>query len=486
MGVGRSSLAAVSAALALLVAAPMAAAAVPAQGALSQDERVSGLWYADRMKFDQIREQGLTGKGITIAVVDDAINLDAPELQGADIEVRGQFCKNRATGDSPPAVSDELARSHGTNVVSMLVGNGVAGDGELGTQGIVPEAKILFYAVGSPEESFSESGDPVCEAYNPVKKEFEADTARDNSDEAEWPINNPAALAARQAVADGASIVSVSSVESIFAAGWENTQIHAMRAGVPIVAGSTNPTASGTLEYLLPFGMNGVVAVNGVDRDGGVIQGLNIYGTDIEEAKGSSNLAFAGPASDLLMPSGKDAWEPALGSGTSYATPLVAGTIALGLEKYPSASAFQILQVMIRTTGLNELSDPVWDGPKYGFGIVNPVAMLAVDPTTYPDENPLFVVRLDDPRCGVDPVDFSDCDWAYMNPIAEEVWPPGGSEGEVTGGNTAHAMNGVVVGALIVFGIGILAAAVIVPIVLARSRKTRERTLEHVEQNVED
>lgn len=486
MGIGQSSLTVISAAIALLVVAPVAAAALPAHGEISQDERAAGLWYADRMKFDQIREQGLTGSGVTIAVVDDAINLDAPELQGADIEVRGQFCRNRATGDSPPAVSDELARSHGTNVVSMLVGNGVAGDGGLGTQGIVPNAKILFYAVGSPEESFSEGGDPVCEAYNPVKKEFEADTARDNSDEAEWPINNPAALAARQAVADGADVVSVSSVESIFAAGWENAQIHAMRAGVPIVAGSTNPTASGTVEYLLPFGMNGVVAVNGVDRDGKVIQGLNIYGTDVEEAKGSSNLAFAGPASELLVPSGKDAWGPALGSGTSYATPLVAGTIALGLEKNPSASAFQVLQVMIRTTGVKKLSDPVWDGPKYGFGVVNPVAMLAVDPTTYPDQNPLFVVGLDDPRCGVEPVDFTDCDWAYMNPIADDVWPSGASEELVNGGKTAQAVSGVVVGALVVFGIGILAAAVIVPIVLARSRKAREKSFELVEQNVED
>ena len=141
---------------------PLAAGAVPHKAALADEERAAGLWYADRMKFDQIREQGLTGSGITIAVVDDAINLDAPELQGANIEVRGQFCRNRETGDSPPAVSDDLARSHGTNVVSMLVGNGVAGDGGLGTQGIVPKAKILFYAVGAPEESFAESGDPVC------------------------------------------------------------------------------------------------------------------------------------------------------------------------------------------------------------------------------------------------------------------------------------------------------------------------------------
>ena len=48
--------------VALLVAAPAAASALTVRTELSPDERAAGLWYADRMKFDQIREQGLTGK----------------------------------------------------------------------------------------------------------------------------------------------------------------------------------------------------------------------------------------------------------------------------------------------------------------------------------------------------------------------------------------------------------------------------------------
>lgn len=461
----------------MLLAAPVAAAALPAQTEISQDERAAGLWYADRMKFDQIREQGLTGKGIKIAVIDSAINLDAPELQGASIDVRGQFCRNKETGEEPPAVSDELVRRHGTDVVSMLVGNGVAGDGGAGTQGIVPDAEVLFYAVGAPEDSLAEGGGMGCEAYNAVTGEFESDDPRGSSDPAEFPINNPTALAARQAIADGADIISISIVESVFAAGWELTQIHAMRAGVPIVAGSTNPTASGTVEYLLPFGMNGVVAVGGVDADAKPIRGLNIYGTDIEDARGASNLAVAGPALQMLAPSSDEGWGPSLGSGTSLATPLIAGTIALGLEKYPSATASQVIQTLIRTTGGDGLSELNWSNKNFGYGIVNATGMLAVDPTQFPDENPLYVMTADDPRCG-GAATYETCKWAVMLPKPAEIWPAGGTPdvpvevpSETPG---ANGLGAALVVTIVFVGVLLLAAGIIVPIVIIRSRKSRE------------
>lgn len=116
----------------------------------------------------------------------------------------------------------------------------------------------------------------------------------------------------------------------------------------------------------------------------------------------------------------------------------------------------------------------MWTGREYGYGIVNPISLLAVDPTQYPDENPLFVVSLDDPRCGVNPADYDDCDWALMLPVAEDVWPtdsealsPGTKPGAESGAGI------LVLGAAVVAGLGILATAVIVPIVVVRSKKRR-------------
>ncbi|QBE49390.1 S8 family serine peptidase [Leucobacter triazinivorans] len=457
--------------------------ALPAHAVLDADQRETGLWYAERLKFDDIRAQGLTGEGLTIAVVDDAINLDAPELAGADIEVRGQFCKNRETGDALPATTDDPQRAHGTDVVAMLVGNGTAGDGGLGSRGIVPGAKILFYAAdGTP----AADGEWECEAYNPVTEEYERDREpADGSagyDEADAPVSYPPALAVRQAVEDGVDIVSVSSVSSVWnGMSWYPVGIQAMRAGVPLVAGTLNPDAGAddVLE-LMPGVMNGTVGVGGVDNDGNVIRGVDQGSGQEQETRGLRNLAFAGPAYQMLVPSGEGAWQPGYGSGTSLATPLVAGTIALGMERYPEATAFQVLQSMVRTTGNGEVTDPQWVDEQYGYGIVNPTAMLALDPTQFPDENPLFVMSGDDPRCGAGATSeattsLESCLWS-AGPSAADVWPQGGETESGAEAPSGREEPGAAPGLWILGGallLGVLAAAIAVPVVIARSRRSR-------------
>lgn len=460
--------------LATLLISPAAVSAQSMSTALSVEERTAGLWYADRMKFDQIREQGLTGKGITIAVVDTAINLDAPELQGADIEVMGQYCRDPKTGTELPAVSDDIERRHGTDVVSMLVGNGVAGDAGPGTRGIVPEAKILFYAADS--DAVDEKGVGVCEAYNPETGVFEKDREVEFGDPGALAIRLGPAFAVSKAIADGADIVSVSSVHGMWdAEPWLVAQIHAMRAGVPFVAGTENPIASGTVEYTLPYSVNGVVAVGGVDVDANIIRGVNIFGSGPADAPGSSNLAFVAPGDQMLVPSSNEGWGPALGNGTSLATPLIAGTIALGLEKYPAATPFQVLQAMTRTTGPDGQAEPFWDGPKYGYGIAKPTAMLEVDPTQFPDENPFFIYYSDDPRCAGS--SYEECKWSLMLPVPSDIWyeEEPADNPWTTGGNAGA----IAIFALLGVGVlGVLAVAIIVPIVVVRSRRRRTSELE--------
>ncbi|QIM19340.1 S8 family serine peptidase [Leucobacter coleopterorum] len=484
-------LGAVLAALFVLPGAASGAAAQPLRASLPVADREAALWYTQDLKFDEIRALGLTGKGVTIAVIDDAINLDVAELQGADIEVKGQFCKDRTTGDTEPAVTSDPALSHGTAVVSMLVGNGVASDGGLGARGIVPDAKVLFYAKGK----IREAGDG-CDTANPVSgklqfKEFWGD------DPALAPVRelyagflgSPVALAAAQALEDGADIISVS-LGGDSGHDWDFVQSLAMHAGVPVVAGAHNPGPSGSA--MVPYGLNGVVAVSGVDQSHEVISYVD--GDGIRwMAGGSSNLAVVGPAMNMIVPDNDGKWEAGISQGTSLTTPLVAGTVALGMEKYPKASGFQVLQAMIRTTGTGEQkADPEWTDEKYGYGVVNPVGMLAIDPTQYPDVNPLFIMTPDDPPCGPDVKTMDACaaDHGVPDPSAEEVWPNGdpNQKGEAVepkpGVTTAaegvgQALVWVVVGVLV---LGVLAAAITIPIVVSRSRKKKLAAAATVQQ----
>ncbi|WP_053387142.1 S8 family serine peptidase [Leucobacter japonicus] len=450
-----------------------------AQASMTDDERATALWYTERLKFDQIREQGLTGEGITIAVIDDAINLDAAELQGADVEVRGQFCRDRATGEEFLPTTDDPARAHGTSVVSMLVGNGVAADGGAGTQGIVPDARVLFYAVDGPTD---ESGAATCDGYNPITQEFGSDekfdlNAEDYDSETDVSIDYSMAVAAKQAIADGADIISVSSVSSVWSMlSWSPVATLALRAGIPIVAGTLNPDGTtADILQLLPAVLNGTVAVGGVDYQGEPITGIDPTTGDLQTQRGVDNMGFSGPAYQLLGPSDGTSWAAGTVSGSSVATPLVAGTIALGLEKYPDASANQVLQAMVRTTGKGILQDPGWLDRLYGYGIVNPVAMLQQDPTQYPDENPLFVKSSDDPRCGSGATsqptpDLANCAWATV-PMADRVWPDGSDDEPSSFDRTTMFMLAVV-GLPI---LGVAATAIIVPIVVTRSRRRNTR-----------
>ena len=71
--------------------------------------------------------------------------------------------------------------------------------------------------------------------------------------------------------------------------------------------------------------------------------------------------------------------------GTSFATPIVAGQIALARSRWPEATPNQILQ-LVTHSGLNLNNE--WN--QYtGYGVLNMGGMMKTDPTQFPDENPL-------------------------------------------------------------------------------------------------
>lgn len=379
--------------VALSTAGPAVAAPV------ADDSREAGLWHAEKLGFDSLRDSGATGAGVKIAVIDTFVNPDAPELAGANLQVRGTTCVDPDSGEPRQIVSDDPAQAaHGTNVVSMLVGNGVAGDGGLGARGIAPEAEVWFYGVGDLDQA----GSDQCKLQDPTVEEGGIDLAHDIRWNGGEVLNNPEgigdplSLAARAAIRDGADVVSISTLGGA-AAAWDQVIFESLIAEVPIFVGVLNPDAGFAL-YGGPFAHNGAFPVNAIQEDGELLSDPETGAT----SSGEFNVALAAPGHDLLGVGGSDGWGPRLISGTSYATPLAAGAAALGMQKYPDASPFQVTQAMLRTTGSGGVHEIEWAQDQLGAGYLNVMEMLKADPSQFPDENPQWVTSLDDPRCVFD------------------------------------------------------------------------------------
>ena len=66
--------------------------------------------------------------------------------------------------------------------------------------------------------------------------------------------------------------------------------------------------------------------------------------------------------------------------GTSYATPIVAGFVAVTMQRWPGASGNQVVQSLVKTASKGPTGQP----------LISPNGLDKTDPTQFPDENPLL------------------------------------------------------------------------------------------------
>ena len=324
---GRAARALTTIASALALAAgalALAPASAHADGAVPSQE------YFSYYHFDTARAKGYTGKGVTIAVIDGPVDTSNPALKGANITD-----KSRCTiQDSPEGVR------HATEMATILVSP---------ITGVAPDATLYTYQASTATTTSNGSCDS-------------------NGDR----LNTIGALI-NQAVEDGAQIISISQSvsESSNELKWAVT--NAITKGVIIVAAAGNEALPDNTTYLGRY--SGVVGVSAINSDG-------TFASYSNWADGMVTAAFGGPYTTYDVNTG----EPVTVQGTSISTPLVAGMLALARQKWPDATANQILQLLVHT-GLN----PNHDWNEYtGYGAIDGGALVNTDPSQYPDENPII------------------------------------------------------------------------------------------------
>ena len=289
--------------------------------------------YFSYYGLDRARAKGYTGEGVTIAMIDGPVDISVPELKGAKITAK----------ETCTITSSNGSRKHGTGVASILVSD---------VYGVAPGSSLLTYTI-----AFGNQGDQASEDC------FGGDGYVGKT-EPVWVLN--------QAMNDGAQIINLSASSDDGNDQMKWTVARAMSSGVILVTAAGNNATDEDLTSLSQW--SGVIGVTAISTDG-TRQDYSSWG------EGVVTTSIGGPVLFRNFDTGANDTI----SGTSVASPIVAGVLALAKQRWPQATSNQLLQLLVKT-GLNP--DHGWN--KYtGFGGIDPGAILNTDPSQFPDENPL-------------------------------------------------------------------------------------------------
>ncbi|WP_326656948.1 S8 family serine peptidase [Streptomyces sp. NBC_00385] len=349
--------------------------------ARSLDNGIAKLWLDGRVEAalkdsvpqinaPQAWAEGYDGKGIKVAVLDTGIDADHPDVKDRILETRS-FVPGEEVDDK---------NGHGTHVASTIAGSGAASDGV--NKGVAPAAGLLVGKVLSDGGSGADSG--IIEAM-------------------EW------------AKAEGADVVSMSLGSSIPDDGTDpmSQAVNALSAdGGPLyVIAAGNAYGAGTIGS--PGSADKALTIAAVDKqDGradfssmgplvrsyGLKPDLSAPGVDINAAASQSVPGIEGMYQSM--------------SGTSMATPHVAGAAAIVKERHPDWSGQRIKEALMTSSQVL----PAYTPYEQGTGRLDVKA--AID-TTIEATGSVEVATYDWPHSASDPV--AERTITYRNSGTEDV-----------------------------------------------------------------
>jgi type VII secretion-associated serine protease mycosin len=260
------------------------------------------------------------GKGVTIAIIDTGVDGTVPELRGAVVGGADFSGQGGANGQTPIGTDS----GHGTMVASLAVGRGT-GTGA-GVIGAAPEASVLSISVGFGSAA--------------------ADSDQQIADAVTWAVDH------------GAKVINMSLTRNTldWPPSWDAAFLDAAKHDVVVVAAAGN-RGSGTDEVGAPATMPGVLAVGGVNSSGVASTQASAQGITIGVSAPSENLVGVVPGGGYVL------WD-----GTSGATPIVAGIVALVRAAHPGLDAANVIQRVLATA-----HDAGAPGPDdlYGYGLID-------------------------------------------------------------------------------------------------------------------
>ena len=289
-------------------------------------------WHLSRLRMEEVWTLA-TGKGVRIALIDTGVQVSGSEHTPA----RRFQAFNVLPAQSGQAADDKWNCIHGTIVASLAGAQAV--DGPTRFAGIAPEAQIIG----------------IRALYGTQAQEIDGVVA-----------------AVRAATEMGVDVINISQAANINRGEYAEAVQAALDAGIVVVAAAGNASAMGGAPLAYPAAYPGVISV-------GMTDAADVANPDSMAMPGRVSVAAPGVGLTALAPSSADTGQVyAFGqTGTSYATPIVSGVVALLIERSRAAgqelTPAQIKQRLEQTA--DAPAGPVPDD-QLGYGVINPLRAL--------------------------------------------------------------------------------------------------------------
>ncbi|WP_437584506.1 S8 family peptidase [Paramicrobacterium sp. CJ85] len=283
------------------------------------------------------------GEGAVIAVMDTGIGKGPKDFSGV---TDGTDVSGAGSPDGRTPLGPKEERNHGSWVASLAAGRG---DGtSSGLTGVAPEATLLSVSIG-----LGGSGSTI-----PIDQQV--------ADGIHWAVDN------------GADVINMSfgSNTKEWSPLWDEAFQYAFDNDVVIVAAAGN-RGSGSEQVGAPATIPGVLVVGGVDRDHKVSGGASTEGITIGVSATSEELTGVSADGSHVE------W-----NGTSGASPIVAGMVALLRSAYPDMDANNIINRLIKTAHPTKYQGDEIPSSDYGYGLANVGDAINADVASV-DANPM-------------------------------------------------------------------------------------------------
>ena len=302
-------------------------------------------WNLKRINAPQVWERGIRGKGTVVAIIDSGVSIHHPDIKPNLWRNQGEIPNNGLDDDGNGFVDDVRGwdfinndnnprdgELHGTHVAGILG----AQENNVGITGVAPDATIM------PVRVLDRNGSGTA---NGVAKGIRY-AVKNGADVINLSLGAPPGAQPSRSLRRAIRFAHRNGVVVAIAAGNERDSLGTSRPGEPAFWASTRNLAIAVgavnrkgevADFSNPTGnrkVNPFVVAPGVDIG-------SLAAVWLRNAFGSSSLDFI---------------EPLTFSGTSMATPHVAGVAALMLSANPDLTPKQVNQILIDTANPENLT----------------------------------------------------------------------------------------------------------------------------------